>query len=70
MACPFAAAFVVVYVAPNLWVIAVFYIVSRIGVGLWLFNLYNYRPSPIRPASALLPSPGPMGSAISAPGAG
>jgi MFS family permease len=42
MACLFAAAFVVVYLAPNLWVIAVFFIVSRIGVSLWLFNLYNY----------------------------
>jgi len=42
MALLFAAAFVVVYLAPNLWVIAVFFILSRIGVALWLFNLYNY----------------------------
>ncbi len=42
MACLFAAAFLVVYLAPNLWIIAAFFILSRIGVGLWLFNLYNY----------------------------
>ena len=42
MACLFAGCFVVVYLAPNLWVIAVFFVASRIGVGLWLFNLYNY----------------------------
>jgi MFS family permease len=42
MACLFAAAFIIVYLAPNLWVIAVFFIISRIGVGLWVFNLYNY----------------------------
>ena len=42
MACLFAATFVVVYLAPNLWVIAVFFVLSRIGVSLWLFNLYNY----------------------------
>jgi MFS family permease len=42
MACLFAATFLVVYLAPNLWVIAAFFILSRIGVGLWLFNLYNY----------------------------
>ncbi len=27
---------------PNLWVIAGAYVVSRIGTGLFLFNLYNY----------------------------
>ena len=42
MACLFAATFVVVYLAPNLWIIAGFFVLSRIGVSLWLFNLYNY----------------------------
>ena len=42
MACSFAATFVVVYLAPNLWIIAGFFVLSRIGVSLWLFNLYNY----------------------------
>jgi MFS family permease len=42
MACLFAVSFLVVYLAPNLWAIAAFFIVSRIGVSLWLFNLYNY----------------------------
>jgi MFS family permease len=42
MACLFAACFAVIYFAPNLWVIAVFFVISRIGVSLWLFNLYNY----------------------------
>ena len=55
MACLFAAAFVVVYLAPNLLVIAGFFILSRIGVGLWLFNLYNYTavayPTRIRAAA-------------------
>lgn len=55
MACLFAATFVVVYLAPNLWVIAAFFVLSRIGVGLWLFNLYNYTavayPTRIRAAA-------------------
>jgi MFS transporter, putative metabolite:H+ symporter len=55
MACLFAAAFVVVYLVPNLWIIATFFVVSRIGVGLWLFNLYNYTavayPTRIRAAA-------------------
>ncbi len=55
MACLFAAAFVVVYLAPNLWVIAAFFVLSRIGVALWLFNLYNYTavayPTRIRAAA-------------------
>jgi MFS family permease len=38
----FAAAWVVIYLAPNLWIIAAFYCVGRVGTGLWLFNLYNY----------------------------
>jgi MFS family permease len=55
MACLFAAAFLIVYLAPNLWVIAAFFILSRIGVALWLFNLYNYTavayPTRIRAAA-------------------
>jgi putative MFS transporter len=42
MACLFAATFLVVYLVPNLWVIATFFVIGRIGVGLWVFNLYNY----------------------------
>jgi MFS family permease len=42
MACLFAATFAIVYLVPNLWVIAAFFIIGRIGVGLWVFNLYNY----------------------------
>jgi MFS family permease len=42
VACWFAATFAVVHLAPNLWVIAAFFIIGRIGVGLWVFNLYNY----------------------------
>jgi MFS family permease len=38
----FAAAMVVMYLVPNLWVIAAAYIVGRVGTGIWLFNLYNY----------------------------
>ncbi|HVY17168.1 MAG TPA: MFS transporter [Rhodopila sp.] len=38
----FAAAWVVAWLVPNLWVIGAAYIVSRIGTGLFLFNLYNY----------------------------
>jgi MFS family permease len=38
----FAAAWVVAWLVPNLWVIAGAYVVSRIGTGLFLFNLYNY----------------------------
>jgi putative MFS transporter len=55
MACLFAAASVVVYFGANLWVIAIFFVISRIGVGLWLFNLYNYTavayPTRIRAAA-------------------
>jgi MFS family permease len=55
MACLFAASFVIVYLAPNLWILALFFILSRIGVGLWLFNLYNYTavayPTRIRAAA-------------------
>jgi MFS family permease len=42
MACLFAATFAIVYLVPNLWVIAAFFMIGRIGVGLWVFNLYNY----------------------------
>jgi MFS family permease len=38
----FAASWIVAWLVPNLWVIAGAYIVSRIGTGLFLFNLYNY----------------------------
>jgi MFS family permease len=42
MGCLFAVAWLVIYLVPNLWVIAAFYMIGRIGTGLWLFNLYNY----------------------------
>lgn len=42
MGCLFTAAWIVIYLVPNLWVIAGFYIIGRVGTGLWLFNLYNY----------------------------
>lgn len=38
----FAASWAVAWLVPNLWVIAACYVVSRIGTGLFLFNLYNY----------------------------
>jgi putative MFS transporter len=38
----FAASWAVAWLVPNLWVIAGCYMVSRIGTGLFLFNLYNY----------------------------
>ena len=38
----FAASWAVAWLVPNLWVIALCYIASRIGTGLFLFNLYNY----------------------------
>ncbi|MFO1024822.1 MAG: MFS transporter [Acetobacteraceae bacterium] len=38
----FAAAWVVAWIVPNLWIAAGAYVVSRIGTGLFLFNLYNY----------------------------
>ena len=31
-----------VYLAPNLWIIVGFFVLSRIGVALWLLNLYSY----------------------------
>ena len=42
MATLFAACWVVAWLVPGLWVIAACYVVSRIGTGLFLFNLYNY----------------------------
>jgi MFS family permease len=42
MAGLFAASWVVIYLVPSLPVIAAFFVLSRIGGGLWLFNLYNY----------------------------
>jgi putative MFS transporter len=38
----FAAAWIVIYLYPSLTVIAVCYAISRVGTGLYLFNLYNY----------------------------
>ncbi|HET6237362.1 MAG TPA: MFS transporter [Acetobacteraceae bacterium] len=38
----FALSWVVIYLHPSLPVIVVFYAFSRVGTGLWLFNLYNY----------------------------
>jgi MFS family permease len=38
----FAASWAVAWLVPNLWIIALCYIASRIGTGLFLFNLYNY----------------------------
>ena len=38
----FAAAWLVAWLLPDLWVIAGCYVVSRVGTGLFLFNLYNY----------------------------
>ena len=38
----FAAAWIVIYLYPTLPIIAAFYAISRVGTGLYLFNLYNY----------------------------
>lgn len=38
----FAASWLVIYLNPTLTVIVIFYALSRVGTGLWLFNLYNY----------------------------
>jgi putative MFS transporter len=38
----FALSWVVIYLYPSLPVIIVCYAFSRVGTGLWLFNLYNY----------------------------
>ena len=42
MALLFAASWLVIYLSPSLPVIVIFYSLSRVGTGLWLFNLYNY----------------------------
>ena len=42
MAGLFILSWIVIYLIPSLVVIAVFFAFSRIGTGLWLFNLYNY----------------------------
>jgi MFS transporter, putative metabolite:H+ symporter len=42
MAILFAVCWVVAWAVPNLWIIALAYTISRIGTGLFLFNLYNY----------------------------
>ena len=42
MATLFAACWLVAWAVPSLAVIAGCYIISRIGTGLFLFNLYNY----------------------------
>jgi MFS family permease len=38
----FAASWLLIWLYPTLTTIAVFYAFSRVGTGLWLFNLYNY----------------------------
>ena len=38
----FAGSWLVIWLHPTLMTIAVFYALSRVGTGLWLFNLYNY----------------------------
>ena len=42
MALLFSASWLVIYLSPSLTVIVIFYALSRVGTGLWLFNLYNY----------------------------
>jgi putative MFS transporter len=42
MATLFALCWIVAWLIPTLTVVAVCYIISRIGTGLFLFNLYNY----------------------------
>lgn len=42
MATMFALCWIVAWLIPTLTVVAVCYIISRIGTGLFLFNLYNY----------------------------
>jgi putative MFS transporter len=42
MAALFALCWIVAWLLPNLWVIAICYVISRVGTGLFLFNLYNY----------------------------
>jgi MFS family permease len=42
MALLFSASWLIIYLSPSLTVIVIFYALSRVGTGLWLFNLYNY----------------------------
>ena len=42
MALLFAACWIVAWLVPTLTVIAVCFVISRVGTGLFLFNLYNY----------------------------
>ncbi len=42
MATLFALCWIVAWMVPTLSVIAICYVISRIGTGLFLFNLYNY----------------------------
>ena len=42
MATLFAVCWIAAWLVPNVWVIALCFIISRIGTGLFLFNLYNY----------------------------
>jgi MFS family permease len=42
MALLFAASWLIIYMSPSLPVIVIFYALSRVGTGLWLFKLYNY----------------------------
>jgi predicted MFS family arabinose efflux permease len=42
MAGLFIVSWIVIYLRPSLPIIAVFFTISRVGVALWLFNLYNY----------------------------
>jgi MFS family permease len=42
MALLFAGSWLVIWLAPSLPVIVICYALSRVGTGLWLFNLYNY----------------------------
>jgi MFS family permease len=42
MATLFALCWIIAWMVPTLSVIAVCYVISRIGTGLFLFNLYNY----------------------------
>ena len=38
----FAASWMIIWLRPTLAMIVVFYSLSRVGTGLFLFNLYNY----------------------------
>jgi putative MFS transporter len=38
----FSLSWIVAWAIPTLAVVAICYVISRVGTGLWLFNLYNY----------------------------